>query len=95
MRILVWQWGRFGSGPRYALELARVLRDQCGHEALLSLAEGAELLQNPVGFWADAFRLRKHLGDDFVLVHLVRDPRAVCWSILRTLRKNTNDNARS
>ena len=30
------------------------------------------------------FRLRKRLGSDFLLMHLVRDPRAVCWSTLRT-----------
>jgi glycosyltransferase involved in cell wall biosynthesis len=47
MRVLVWQWGRFGAGPRYALEMARALREACGHETLLSLAEGAELMQNP------------------------------------------------
>ena len=47
MRILVWQWGRFGTGARYALELAEALKTECGHETLLSLAEGAELLQNP------------------------------------------------
>ena len=22
MKVLVWQWGRFGAGPRYALEMA-------------------------------------------------------------------------
>jgi glycosyltransferase involved in cell wall biosynthesis len=47
MRILVWQWGRFGTGARYAFEMARALNDECGSETLLSLAEGAELLQNP------------------------------------------------
>ena len=30
------------------------------------------------------FRLQKKLGRDFLLIHLVRDPRAVCWSTLRT-----------
>jgi glycosyltransferase involved in cell wall biosynthesis len=47
MRVLVWQWGRFGAGPRYAFELAHALQNNCGHETLLSLAEGAELLRNP------------------------------------------------
>ena len=47
MRVLVWQWGRFGAGPRYAFEMAQALSKTCGHETLLSLAEGAELLQNP------------------------------------------------
>ena len=46
MRVLVWQWGRFGAGPRYALEMARALSGISGETTLLSLAEGAELLQD-------------------------------------------------
>jgi hypothetical protein len=35
------------------------------------------------------FRLRRALGADFLLVHLVRDPRAVAWSaIKKTERRN-------
>ena len=30
------------------------------------------------------FRLSRGLGDDFLLVHLVRDPRAVAWSTMRS-----------
>jgi len=48
MRVLVWQWGRFGSGARYAFEMAHALSEHCGHETLLSLAEGAELMQDPI-----------------------------------------------
>jgi hypothetical protein len=33
------------------------------------------------------FRLRRKLDRDFLLVHIVRDPRAVCWSTIRTLRR--------
>ena len=36
--------------------------------------------------WREArspFRLRAKFRNDFQLVHLVRDPRAVCWSILK------------
>jgi glycosyltransferase involved in cell wall biosynthesis len=46
MRVLVWQWGRFGAGPRFAFELARALSQICGAKTLLSLAEGAELLED-------------------------------------------------
>lgn len=38
MRLLVWQWGRFGAGPKYAAALAGAL------DAALSLSTGAELL---------------------------------------------------
>ncbi|HUU24982.1 MAG TPA: hypothetical protein VMW68_05395 [Methyloceanibacter sp.] len=36
--------------------------------------------------WGEAlspFRLRRAFAEDFQLVHLVRDPRAVCWSITK------------
>ena len=45
MRVLVWHWGRFGAGPRFAAELAAGLRRLPGTEALLSLSAQAELLQ--------------------------------------------------
>ncbi len=45
MRVLVWQWGRRGAGPRVAVELAAGLRLVPGVEALLSLSTGAELLR--------------------------------------------------
>ncbi len=44
MRLLVWQWGRRGAGPRYALELARGLRAVPGVSVVLSLAETAEIM---------------------------------------------------
>ena len=33
------------------------------------------------------FRLRRRIGQDFLLIHLVRDPRGVCWSVMRTPRR--------
>jgi glycosyltransferase involved in cell wall biosynthesis len=47
LRCLVWQWGRFGGGPRYALELSQALRSHCGLDTRLSLAAGAEILDSP------------------------------------------------
>jgi glycosyltransferase involved in cell wall biosynthesis len=64
VRVLIWQWGRFGVGARYAYELAQTLKDVCGYQTLLSLAEGAELMQNetvrravdiPVRTYSNAF----------------------------------------
>ena len=45
MRFLVWQWGRFGSGPRIATLLAEGLRALPESEVLLSLSTGAEILR--------------------------------------------------
>ena len=36
------------------------------------------------GSFSIPFRLFKPLGQDFLLIHVVRDPRGVCWSALRT-----------
>ena len=47
MRVLVWQWGRRGAGPRFAASLADGLRLVPGTEALLSLSSSAEILQGP------------------------------------------------
>ena len=46
MRLLVWQWGRFGAMPRFAMLLAEGLRALPGTEVALSLSSGAELLRS-------------------------------------------------
>lgn len=51
MKILVWQWGRFGGGPRVAVELANGLGAQPGVEVVLSLARGAEIRATAPGDW--------------------------------------------
>ena len=45
LRVLVWQWGRRGAGPRYAAEMVRVFNEMPGVSALLSLSSGAEILR--------------------------------------------------
>ena len=47
MRALVWQWGRRGAGPRFAVSLADAIDHMDGAEALLSLSSGAEILGDP------------------------------------------------
>ncbi len=46
MRVLVWQWGRRGAGPRFGAMLARSFAEVTGTKALLSLSTGAELLRS-------------------------------------------------
>ena len=46
-RILVWQWGRFGAGPRIAVDLAEGLRALPNVSAFLSLSDRAEIVQGP------------------------------------------------
>lgn len=47
MRVLVWQWGRRGAGPRFAAELAAGFADLPDVTALLCLSTQAELLRLP------------------------------------------------
>jgi glycosyltransferase involved in cell wall biosynthesis len=49
LRILVWQWGRRGGGPRVAVEIAESLATVAGTTSLLSLSAQSELLhgRNP------------------------------------------------
>lgn len=49
MKILVWQWGRRGAGPRIAVELARALAQVPGVTSALSLSTGAEILAGSGG----------------------------------------------
>ena len=45
-RVLVWQWGRFGAGPRIAVLLAEGLRALPDVQVLLSLSKQAEILRS-------------------------------------------------
>jgi glycosyltransferase involved in cell wall biosynthesis len=45
MRFLVWQWGRFGAGPRVAADFAAAFNTVPGTDAVLSLSAKAEILQ--------------------------------------------------
>ena len=65
--------------------------DRWSHDALdkrlLEQAAGRydAIVDSSKTAWGDAatpFKLHRELGRDFRLVHIVRDPRAVCWSLL-------------
>ncbi len=47
MRVLVWQWGRRGAGPRFGAELADSLRSAPGSSVVLSLSTSAEIMTGP------------------------------------------------
>lgn len=53
MRVLVWQWGRFGGAPRFAAALAQAIGSLPGTEAVLSLSSGAELLHSKAPPYCD------------------------------------------
>lgn len=47
MTVLVWQWGRHGAGPRFAVGLAESLAALPGMDVALSLSAQAEILRGP------------------------------------------------
>jgi glycosyltransferase involved in cell wall biosynthesis len=49
MRVVVWQWGRYGAGPRLATLLAMGFEALGGIETVLSLSTAAEILHSPNG----------------------------------------------
>jgi hypothetical protein len=78
-------WGPFQIGR----ENAKGLDHQTLTLALLKQVSDAfpVMVDSSKTAWGSALvplRLRRSLGCDFLLVHLVRDPRAVCWSTIRT-----------
>lgn len=80
-------WGPLEASPKRLqgwshvdLDLALLKLVSASHEIMVDSSKTA---------WGEAtapFKLRRELGRDFLLVHLVRDPRAVSWSIVRSTR---------
>ncbi len=59
VRVLVWQWGRRGAGPRVAIEMAAGLDALPDCDAVLSLSTGAEILgrqEVPVALLVPTYR---------------------------------------
>ena len=46
------------------------------------------------GSLSTPFRLKRQFGSEFMLVHLVRDPTAVCWSVLKQKDRKANREGR-
>ncbi|WP_428488786.1 glycosyltransferase [Rhodopila sp.] len=47
MKVLVWQWGRRGAGPRFGACLGEALRGRSGIDVTLSLCADAEIMVGP------------------------------------------------
>ncbi len=84
MRILVWQWGRRGAGPRVATELAAGLRELPGHSVFLSLSTRAEILTSRDGPDC-ALPVATYDGVIGFLCRLLLAPLTV-WSLMRRIR---------
>ncbi|HET6182772.1 MAG TPA: glycosyltransferase family 4 protein [Acetobacteraceae bacterium] len=76
MKVLVWQWGRRGAGPRIALLLARALAGLPDTEGRLALSAGAEILATEASARCDLLLPLYH-GLAGLLVQAARAPAIV------------------
>ncbi len=74
--VLVWQLGRFGAGPRLALELAAALGKHGGLDVRLALPRGAELMRAPGNRATVAYAVETYDGLGGRDGLLMRTPRA-------------------
>ncbi|MEA2777316.1 MAG: hypothetical protein QOF90_2722, partial [Acetobacteraceae bacterium] len=86
MKVLVWQWGRFGAGPRFAACLADALRDRPGIEVTLSLCHEAEIMIGPAAPRCE-LPMRTYRGMVSFLVRFATAPLALpfLWHRLRQI----------
>lgn len=47
MRVVIWQWGRYGAGPRFAAAFAEGCEALGGIQPILSLSTTAEIMRSP------------------------------------------------
>jgi glycosyltransferase involved in cell wall biosynthesis len=86
MKVLVWQWGRFGAGPRFAACLADALRGRPGIEVTLSLSKDAEIMAGPAAPICE-MPVRTYRGMASFLLRLITAPLALpfLWLKLRRI----------
>lgn len=80
-KVLVWQWGRFGAGPRFAYEMALALRKSSNISPLLSLSRQSELYTALDNSSAVDFPIDTYTGAADALRQTLRLPR-----LMRTLQ---------
>jgi glycosyltransferase involved in cell wall biosynthesis len=87
MRVLVWQWGRLGAGPRFGACLAEALRGRPGIDVTLSLCRDAEIMRGPHPPRCE-MPVRTYGGVEGLLLRLVTAPLALpfLWARLRRFR---------
>ncbi len=88
-RVLVWQWGRYGAGPRIATLLADALGALDGVEPLLSLSGSAEILREAGAPKCD-LPVRTYAGLAGLAWRIVLAPFAIA-ELTRRLRRANPD----
>jgi hypothetical protein len=79
-------WGPFHSSgynvsPPHAEVLSALMQQAGGRYAAI-----IDSSKTAWGLFTAPFRLRRRFGSQFTLVHLMRQPAAVCWSVLKKKR---------
>lgn len=91
LKVLIWHWGRLGGGPRYTLELARVLAARPDMDIFLSLSRQSETYDAfddiPV---AGRFDVDTYESVPEFLLRSAQLPH-LRWSFQRYLRRNGID----
>ena len=85
MKILVWQWGRRGAGPRFGACLAEALRGRPGVDVTLSLCQDAEIMLGS-GAPRCEMPVRTYRGMASFLLRLLSAPVALPFLLARLCR---------
>jgi glycosyltransferase involved in cell wall biosynthesis len=85
MKVLVWQWGRLGAGPRFGACLAEALRGRPDVEVTLSLCQDAEIMAGPNPPRCE-MPVRTYRGMASFLLRLATAPLALPFLLLRLRR---------
>lgn len=87
-------WGPFRSSdykvPRTHAELLHALMQRADGQ----YAAVIDSSKTAWGSFAAPFRLKRRFGSQFMLVHLMRQPAAVCWSVLRKKNRRAKQEGR-
>ena len=87
MRVVVWQWGRYGAGPRFAALLAEGFEALGGTATVLSLSSGAEIMRDPHAPCCD-LPVRTYAGLLGLAWRVVRSPVTIVQLSRRLRRLN-------
>jgi Sulfotransferase family len=77
-------WGFFYSASSNAIPWSHALiLHALVHQAGNRYSALVDSSKTAWGSLCTPFRLKREFGPDFMMVHLTREPRAVCWSVLK------------
>jgi glycosyltransferase involved in cell wall biosynthesis len=85
MKVLVWQWGRRGAGPRFGACLAEALRGRPDIDVTLSLCRDAEIMLGPNPPPCE-MPVRTYRGMASFLLRLASAPLALPFLLMRLRR---------